>query len=80
MMIISVAQRKGGSGKTTLSLSIGCELQARGYATLIIDADPVRSKYYFDKLTYDINYLASKFLKKAICSIFTSLSCFILVT
>ena len=41
---------------------------------------PVRSKYYFDKLTYDINYLASKFLKNAICSIFTSLSCFILVT
>ena len=44
------------------------------------DTKPVRSKYYFDKLTYDINVLASKFLKKAICSIFTSLSCFILVT
>ena len=42
--------------------------------------DPVRSKYYFDKLTYDISYLDSKFLKKVICSIFTSLSCFILVT
>ena len=41
---------------------------------------PVRSKYYFDKLTYDISCLDSKFLKKAICSIFTSLSCFILVT
>ena len=45
MMIISVAQRKGGSGKTTLSLSIGCERRkknrwARGYETLIIDADP----------------------------------------
>ena len=45
-----------------------------------VDEELVRSKYYFDKLTYDINYLASKFLKKAICSILTSLSCFILVT
>ena len=39
-MIIAICQRKGGSGKTTLSICLGCELQSRGFSTLIIDADP----------------------------------------
>ena len=52
-------------------------LTRRGSAEFL---EPVRSKYYFDKLTYDISCLASKFLKKVIFSIFNSLSCFILAT
>ena len=39
-MIIAICQRKGGSGKTTLSISLACELQSRGLSTLIVDADP----------------------------------------
>ena len=39
-MIIAICQRKGGSGKTTLSISLACELQSRGFSTLIVDADP----------------------------------------
>jgi chromosome partitioning protein len=39
-MIIAISQRKGGSGKTTLSICLACELETRGYSTMIIDADP----------------------------------------
>lgn len=39
-MIIAISQRKGGSGKTTLSICLACELERRGHSTLIIDADP----------------------------------------
>ena len=39
-MIIAICQRKGGSGKTTLSICLATELQSRGYSTLIVDADP----------------------------------------
>lgn len=39
-MIIAICQRKGGSGKTTLSICLACEIQSRGFSTLIIDADP----------------------------------------
>ncbi len=39
-MIIAISQRKGGSGKTTLSICLACELKTRGHSTLIIDADP----------------------------------------
>ena len=35
---------------------------------------PVRSKYYFRKLQYDISYLSFKFLKKAIYSIFEEIT------
>jgi chromosome partitioning protein len=39
-LIIAICQRKGGSGKTTLTTCLACELQLRGFSTLIIDADP----------------------------------------
>ena len=41
--IISVAQRKGGVGKTTLAVSIAAEFAKRGMKLALVDADALRS-------------------------------------
>ncbi|HLG82942.1 MAG TPA: ParA family protein [Bradyrhizobium sp.] len=41
--IISVVQRKGGVGKTTIAISLAGELHRRGLLVDVIDADPQRS-------------------------------------
>ena len=38
--VISIAQRKGGVGKTTLAVCVAGELTARGYSVALIDSDP----------------------------------------
>jgi chromosome partitioning protein len=38
--VIAFCGQKGGSGKTTLSVSVAAELQRRGVNTLLVDADP----------------------------------------
>jgi chromosome partitioning protein len=38
--VISIAQRKGGVGKTTLAVCVAGELKARGYDVALIDSDP----------------------------------------
>jgi chromosome partitioning protein len=38
--LISLAQRKGGVGKTTLAVSVAAELSVRGLDVALIDADP----------------------------------------
>ena len=40
MKIISVANRKGGVGKTVVSANLAHELARRGYVTLLLDLDP----------------------------------------
>src|SRR5438105_6517582 len=40
MKIISIANQKGGSGKTTTSVNVSAWLAARGNRTLLIDLDP----------------------------------------
>jgi chromosome partitioning protein len=42
-MAIAVAQRKGGVGKTTVSVSVAAEIARRGHNTVLIDGDPQRS-------------------------------------
>jgi chromosome partitioning protein len=38
--VISIAQRKGGVGKTTLAVCVAAELKARGHDVTLIDSDP----------------------------------------
>ncbi|MGB7101984.1 MAG: ParA family protein [Xanthobacteraceae bacterium] len=38
--VISIAQRKGGVGKTTLAVCVAGELKARGYDVALLDSDP----------------------------------------
>lgn len=39
-MIVSLAGQKGGTGKSTIALSIAVEWSERGRSTLLVDADP----------------------------------------
>lgn len=39
-VIISIAQNKGGTAKTTTTLNLGAALQARGHKVFLIDLDP----------------------------------------
>ncbi len=41
--VIAVVQRKGGVGKTTISVGLAGELYQRGYRVSVIDADPQQS-------------------------------------
>lgn len=38
--IITVAQQKGGSGKTTLAVNLAVALHARGHSVALVDTDP----------------------------------------
>lgn len=38
--VITIAQQKGGSGKTTLALNLAIEAKARGLSVAIVDTDP----------------------------------------
>lgn len=38
--IITVAQQKGGSGKTTMAVNLAISLLGRGYSVAIVDTDP----------------------------------------
>lgn len=48
-IVITVANQKGGVGKTTTCVNVGAGLGMRGYKTLLIDFDPAHSlSMYFD--------------------------------
>ena len=40
VIVISVVAQKGGAGKTTLSLGLGCAAGAAGLSAVVVDLDP----------------------------------------
>src|SRR5699024_11578882 len=60
MMIISLANQKGGEGKSTTAQNINARLQLEGYKTLVIDLDPQGNLSYAmnvetpNKTAYDL--------------------------
>jgi chromosome partitioning protein len=50
MTIISVAQRKGGVGKTAIAVCLAGELSRRDYAVALIDSDPQRSACHWAEM------------------------------
>ncbi|MBV0892525.1 ParA family protein [Paracoccus sp. Z118] len=50
--IITVAQQKGGSGKTTLAVNLACAWRARGMSVALLDTDPQGSlgRWFMERL------------------------------
>ncbi|WP_294928286.1 ParA family partition ATPase [uncultured Paracoccus sp.] len=50
--IITVAQQKGGSGKTTLAANLAVELRGRGHSIALVDTDPQGSlgRWFMERL------------------------------
>ena len=56
MVVWTVANQKGGVGKTTTTISLGGLLAEQGYKVLLVDTDPHASlSYYFDVESEDLD-------------------------
>ena len=67
MLTIAIASLSGGQGKTTAALMLGRLLSRRGYATLLIDADPQHNlTTYLDLELQSDQPTLMEFLKKSV--------------
>jgi chromosome partitioning protein len=64
MAIIALAGQKGGTGKSTTSLALACELHERGRSVLIIDADQTLSASRFSERAHQAEYLMPTVMAK----------------
>ena len=50
--VITVAQQKGGSGKTTVAVNLAVALRGRGQSVALLDTDPQGSmgRWYLERL------------------------------
>lgn len=58
MSIIAFAGQKGGSGKTTTSISVASELFERGHKVLLVDADPQGSAQTWAAVAAELGHAA----------------------
>ncbi|MGA1846604.1 ParA family protein [Deferribacter abyssi] len=54
--VITFANKKGGSGKTTVTLNIGAILGERGYKVLLIDLDPQAHLSYWSGIDFNKDF------------------------
>lgn len=50
-LVVTFTSEKGGAGKTTLSMSLSCELAARGYKVTVIETDGNGHFEIFDRIS-----------------------------
>ncbi|WP_130734471.1 AAA family ATPase [Flavobacterium sp. J27] len=60
--IISIINQKGGVGKTTTTLHLGCSFSNKGYKTLLIDFDTNRNLTIGCGISKDFEYTVKDFL------------------
>jgi len=52
--IVTIAQQKGGAGKSTLAIQLAVAWSQMGYSVALVDIDPQGSVYTWDQVRYEV--------------------------